>query len=76
MMEGQGKSIIAPTFSERGYKYGVLRHSGASNSEVNSLIWPEFELISDVMPVLVTCKFDEDLIKSKGAILLTTFSPL
>ena len=28
------------------------------------------------MSVLLTCKFDEDPIKSKGATLLTTFSPL
>ena len=35
---------------------------------MNCLIWPKFELIRDVMPVLVTCKFDEDPIKNEGAI--------
>ena len=29
-------------------------------------IWPEIELVRDVMLVLVTCKFDEDLIKMKA----------
>ena len=48
----------------------------ASNSKVNGPIWPEFELIRDVMPVLVTCKFEEDSIKSEVAILRTTFFPL
>ena len=29
-------------------------------------IWPEIELVRDVMLVLVTCKFDKDLIKMKA----------
>ena len=38
-----------------------FRHSRASNnSEVNSPIWPEFELIRDLMAVLVTCKFEDE----------------
>ena len=28
------------------------------------------------MPVLVTCKFDEDSMKNEGVIVSTTFSPL
>ena len=32
----------------------------ASNSEVDSPIWPEFKLIQDFMAILVTCKIDED----------------
>ena len=41
-------------------------------------IWAssEFELIQDFMAVLVTCKYDEDPIKSEVAILRTTFSLL
>ena len=46
------------------------------NSEMDSPIWPEFELIQDFMAVLVTCKIDEDPIKSEVAIIRTTFSPL
>ena len=38
-----------------------------------SLSWPEMELVRDVMPVLVTCKFDEDPIKNEGTIVSTTF---
>ena len=53
-----------------------FRHSRASNSEMNSLILMEFELVRDFVAVLVTCKFDEAPIKSKVAILRTTFSPL
>ena len=47
------------------YKYmgANLRHSRASNTEVNSLIWPKFKLIREFMAVLITCKFDEDPIK-------------
>ena len=57
-------------------KYGYLCHSKASNSEVDSPIWPKFELIQDFMAVLVTCKTDEDPIKGEVAIIQTTFSPL
>ena len=35
-----------------------------------------FELIRDVMVVLVTCKNEEDLIKNEVARVATTFSPL
>ena len=41
---------------------------------MDSLIWLEFELVQDFMAVLVTCKIDEDRIKSEVAI--QTFSPL
>ena len=30
----------------------------------------------DFMSVLVTCKFDDDTVKTEGAIVSTTFSPL
>ena len=52
------------------YKYmGVyFRHSRASDTEVNSLIWPKLELIWKFMAVLATCKFDEDPIKIEGTI--------
>ena len=56
--------------------YGVFPHSRANNSQVTSSIWPEFEIAREFMDVLVTCKFEDDLIKSQGAILRTTFSPL
>ena len=49
-------------------------HSVASNSKVNSPIWPKIELIRDFMPVLVSCKFDEDQIKTEGISMETSFS--
>ena len=49
-------------------KYGLFRLSRASNSSVKSLIWLKFELIREFMAVLMTCKFDEDLIKIKCTI--------
>ena len=50
--------------------------SRAANSAVLGPIWPNFELVRDVMNVLVTCKYEEDPIKNEGARVLTTFSPL
>ena len=52
------------------------RCSRAANSAVLGPIWPNFELVPDVMNVLVTCKYEEDLIKNEGASVFTTFSPL
>ena len=42
------------------------RPSTAANSAVLGLIWPNFELVRDVMDVLVTCKYEEDPIKNKA----------
>ena len=52
------------------------RRSKAANSAVLGPIWPNFELVRDVMVVLVTCKYEEDPIKNEGAGVLTTLSPL
>ena len=44
----------------------VFSAFNASNSEVNSPIWPEFELVRDFITALVTCKFEYDSIKSQA----------
>ena len=38
----------------------------AANSLVSGQIWPKFELIQDIMHVLITCKFEKDRINSNG----------
>ena len=50
--------------------------SRAANSAVLGRIWPKFELVRDIIDVLVTCKYEEDPIKNEGARVLTRFSPL
>ena len=52
------------------------RRSRAAYSAVLCPIWLNFELVRDVMYVLVTCKYEEDPIKNEGTRVLTTFSPL
>ena len=56
--------------------YGLFQQSRAINSKMTGLIRPEFELIRDLMLVLVTCtcKFDKDQIKNKRASVDTSFS--
>ena len=49
------------------------RRSRAANSAFLRPIWPNFELVRDVMDVLVTCKYEEDPIKNEGARVVTTF---
>ena len=51
---------------------GFSRRSRAANSAVLGLIWPNFELVRDLMDVLITCKYEEDLIKNEGARVVTT----
>ena len=54
------------------FVYGDFsRRSMAANSAVLGPIWPSFELVRDVMVVLVTCKNEEDPIKKEGARVLT-----
>ena len=46
--------------------------SRADNSAVKGRIWLKFELIRDVMTILVTSKYEEDPIKIEGARVATT----
>ena len=55
---------------------GIFPDARAAYSAVLGPIWPNFELVRDVMNVLVTCKYEEDPIKNEGARVVTTFSPL
>ena len=59
------------------YVYGDFsRRSRAAYSAVLGPIWPNFELVRDVMYVLITCNYEEDPIKNEGARVFTTFSLL
>ena len=48
----------------------------AANSAVPGRIRPNFELVRDIMVVLLTCKNEEDPINNEGARVLMRFSPL
>ena len=53
--------------------YGEFsRCSMAANSAVLGPIWPNFELIRDLMDVIITCKYEEDPSKNEGARVVTT----
>ena len=43
-----------------------LRRSRAAYSVVGGKIWPEFEVIHNIMHVLVTSKFEKDRINING----------
>ena len=57
--------------SEVCLRYMQFQVFKGKSPEVKSHIWPEFELVQDFMPVLVTCRFDEDQIKNVSAIVST-----
>ena len=52
----------------------IYAPSRARNFEMTDPIRPEFELVRDFMPVLVTSKFDEDPIKNERSSLEIPFS--
>ena len=49
----------------------LLRRSRAANSIVGGLIWPKFELIHNIMHVLVISKFEKDWININGDYVMT-----
>ena len=48
----------------------------AGNSVVSGRIWLKFELIQDIMNVIVSCKNEDDSNKNDGARVFTTFLQL
>ena len=58
-------------FSQLQVYGNFFRRSRAANSAVLSQIWLKFELVRYIIDVLVTCKYEEDLIKNEGARVLT-----
>ena len=44
--------------------------------ETSGRIWLNFELIQALMHVLITCKYEKDLIKNSGENVMTSFYPL
>ena len=48
----------------------------APNSVGSGPIWRKLEFVRDFMPVLVTCKFEKDLIRNNKEKVETSFSPI
>ena len=55
---------------------GGAKRSRAGNSTISDGIWPVFEIIRDIMVVIVTCKNEKDPFKNVGARVLTKYSPI
>ena len=51
-----------------------FKRSRAANSALQGWTWLNFELIRDLMVVLITCKNEEDRIKNVGATVFTTLN--
>ena len=48
------------------------RRSRAATSAVLGPIWPNFVIVRDVMDVLITCQYEEEQFKNRGARVFTT----
>ena len=66
--------ILETTFSPLYVYRENFFHSRGSNSKETSPIWSEIKLVRDFMPVLLSCKFDENRIKMEGVSVETSFS--
>ena len=54
------------------HKILIFKHSRADNSAVRGRIWSKFEIIRDIVVILVTCKNGEDPLRNKDARVATT----
>ena len=59
-----------------GARMATIQNIDFSNTKANSTvrgqIWPKFELVRDIIVILVTCKNEEDPLKNKDARVATT----
>ena len=62
-IKNEGAKVVTTFFSILS-QWGFSRRSRAANYAVPGPIWPNFELVLDVMDVLVTFKNEEDPIKN------------
>ena len=64
MIESKMKELECSQDFSHYKSMGIFsRRSMAANLKVLGPIWPNFELVRDVMDVLATCKYEEDPIK-------------
>ena len=64
--KNEGARVLT-TFSPLKVYGDFSRCSRAVTSAVLDPIWPNFELVRDIMTVLGTCKNEKDPIKTEGA---------
>ena len=77
MIESKMKELECSQNYSHYKSMGIFsRRSRAANSAVLGSIWPNFELVRDVMNGLVTCKYEEDLIKNEAVRVFTAFAPI
>ena len=77
MIESKMKELECSQDYSHYKSMGIFsRRSSAANSAVLGPIWPNFELVRDVMDVLVTRKYDEETVKNEGARVVTSFFPI
>ena len=55
----------------KALEWDFFRRSRAANSAVLGQYWLKFELVRDIIDVLVTCKYEEDPTKNEGVRVLT-----
>ena len=70
------RASLGTPFSHYKLMGNFSKGSRAPNSVGNGPNWPKSEHVWDFMSVLITCKFEKDLIKNNREKVETLFSPL
>ena len=63
---------VATTYLPLKLYRDFSQRTRVANTTIRGPIWPNFELIIDIIAVLATCKKEEDPIRNEGARVVTT----
>ena len=74
--KGNDAHLRAIIHSEKKWKHQFFGRLSAANSVVRGRIWANFKLIQALMYVIITCKYEKDLIKNNQKKVATPFFKL
>ena len=77
-IKNEGARVLTrfPHYKSMGMFSDAQGSDAQGQLTLQSMVESKFELVRDIMVVLVTCKYEKDSIKNEGASVLTRFSPL
>ena len=64
------------SYADDKVKQKLFQQSRGCNSKINDPIWPALELIPDFIHVHLICKFQKNLLKTEGVMVMTNIFQL
>ena len=71
--KGNDAHLRAIIQSEKKWKHQFFRRLRAATSVIHGRFWPNFKLIQALMYVIITCKYEKDLINNNREKVATPF---